>query len=514
MEATEALGRGARLAVVADPVRDWAASRSRAFWVVAGITVLAAGLRFATLGAQSYHHDEIVTVNRILPLGFGDAMDAVRSSESAPPLYYALAWVWTQLFGTAEFGLRSLSALAGVATVPVAYLLGAELRGRRGGIAAAALVAVNPMLLWYSQEGRAYALFALLCAASALYFLRALQRGGRRDLTLWGVLSGLALATHYFAVFPVAIEAVWLLWRRGRRALPGLWIPALTALLLAPLAIHQMSAGHAEWIAGHALSHRLWETGATFLVGETGDVIARPEVPLPALVPFALVLASLSLLAVRATREERRAAAIPLILAVATVAIPVALAIVLPDKDYVLARNLMPALVPLLVAVAIGVTLGAARRAGAALGIALFAYSLGFCIWASASPDLQRPDWGAVAAELGEPAQPRALVTWTLGEAPLRHYLRSSSFQTFQSEGFRWFVHEIDFISDGPAPPAPPGRLPPGFRQVSYGPVGRLYLRRYALPGPDLGWLRLRDLRGVDTDFRSNGVLIDGVGPG
>ena len=61
-----------------------------------------------------------------------------------------------------------------MATVPVAYLLGAELRGRRAGLAAAALVAVNPMLLWYSQEARAYALFSLLTAVSLLYFVRAL----------------------------------------------------------------------------------------------------------------------------------------------------------------------------------------------------------------------------------------------------------------------------------------------------------------------------------------------------
>ncbi len=135
-------------------LREAAKARSRTFWIVAGMTTLAAVLRFATLGVQSYHHDEIVTATRILGGGFGNAMDAVGFSESAPPLYYALAWVWTQLTGTGEFGLRSLSAVAGVATVPVAYLIGLELRGRRAGLMAAALVAVNPMLLWYSQEGR------------------------------------------------------------------------------------------------------------------------------------------------------------------------------------------------------------------------------------------------------------------------------------------------------------------------------------------------------------------------
>ena len=256
MEAATLGGRGG-FASYAQTIRDAARARSRAFWIVAGLTLLAAGLRFATLGVQSYHHDEIVTASRILRGGFGHAMDAVGFSESAPPLYYAVAWVWTQVTGTGEFGLRSISALAGVATVPVAYLAALELRGRRAGLMAAALVAVNPMLLWYSQEARAYSLFVLLCAVSLLYCVRALRRGRRRDVVLWGVASGLALATHYFAVFPIAAEALWLLRRRRRGSLPGLGIVGLSGLALAPLAVHQMSIGHAEWIGNFSLGHRL-----------------------------------------------------------------------------------------------------------------------------------------------------------------------------------------------------------------------------------------------------------------
>ena len=194
MEAAEALGRSGP-ATYYEAIREAVRARSRTFWIVTGLTVAAAGLRFATLDAQAYHHDEIVTASRVLRGSFWHAMDAVGFSESAPPLYYALAWVWTQLTGTGEAGLRSLSALAGVATVPVAYLLGAELRGRRAGIAAAALVAVNPMLLWYSQEARGYALLVLLTSLALLYFLRALDRP-RGNLALWGLFSGLAMAAE------------------------------------------------------------------------------------------------------------------------------------------------------------------------------------------------------------------------------------------------------------------------------------------------------------------------------
>lgn len=512
MEAAGALGRGGPSTYL-EAAREAVRSRSRTFWIVAGLTVVAAALRFATLGLQSYHHDEIVTASRLLRGSFWHAMDAVGFSESAPPLYYAMAWLWAQASGTGEVGLRSFSALAGVATVPVAFLVGAELRGRATGILAAALVAVNPMLVWYSQEARAYALFALLTSISLLYFVRGLERGRRRDLTAWGLVSGLALATHYFAIFPIAAEAAWLLYRRRREAARGAAVLAAFGLLLAPLAIHQMSYGHADWISNFTLGHRLWEMGVTFTVGEIGDIIARPERPLLALVPVVAIAISLFLLALRGDRDERRATRPLLAVAGATVGIPLAIALVDPGRDYVLARNLLPALLPLLVVVAIGLTLRRARRAGAIVGALLVAYSLGFSIWASLSPALQRPDWKAVASTLGEPSTSRAMVTWTLGEAPLRYYLSTGSLQARASEGFQWWVGEVDFISDGSAPPPSPKLLGPGFRQAGYEQVGRLWVRRYVRTGPGLVPLRPRVVRAAELGFRTNGVLLDGIGP-
>jgi len=531
MEAAEALSRGG-LSTYAEALGAAVRTRSRTFWIVAGLTVLATGLRFATLGLQAYHHDEIVTASRVLRADFWHAMEAVGFSESAPPLYYALAWFWTQVTGTGEFGLRSFSALAGVATVPIAYLIGAELRDRRAGIAAAALVAVNPMLLWYSQEARGYALLALLTSLSLLYFVRALDRpeadlggierpdgsknsgaspGARRASVLWGVFSGLALATHYFALFPVLAEAIWLLRRRGREALLGLSVVVGFAVLLAPLAIHQTLQNHAEWIGNHSLGHRLWEIGVVFTVGEIGDIIARPERPLLALLPAAALIALLVTLAAQGQRRDLRAGGRVLGIAAATVAIPLAIALLAPSKDYVLARNLLPALVPLLVAAGIAATLPV-RRTGAVLASVLFVYSLGFCLAASISPGLQRPDWEVVAAKLGEPEAPRAMVSWTLGHASLRYYLSTGSFQARPSEGFQWYVNEVGFVSDGPAPPVPAALIGPRFRRVGYEQAGRLHIRRYALPDSELARLRLKRVRAASLNFRSNGVLLDGIG--
>jgi mannosyltransferase len=501
-------------AALAQQARATFEQRSRVFWIVVGLTALGALLRFATLGLQSYHHDEVVTAERVLQPSFFHSMDVVGYSESAPPLYYALAWFWTQFAGSAEFGLRSFSALAGVATIPVAFLLGAELRGRRTGLFAAALVAVNPMLLWYSQEARAYALMTLLCALSLLFCLRALRGGQRRDFVLWGVASGLALATHYFAIFPVLVELALLARRRGRASWAGLGIVACFGALLLPLAVHQMSYGHAEWIGNLTLGHRLWETAATFLTGETADIIGQPERPELALVPLVLCFAAFALLTWRGRRAERRAASVPLLVGGAAIGVPVVLALFPGGVDFVLARNMMAALVPLLVVVAIGLTLPTARRLGNVLAACLFAYSLGFCVYASFSPNLQRPDWGSVASRLGEADAPRATVTWTLGLAPLRYELNDDAFMVKPAERYDWMVREINFVSEQRTPPPPPGLLGPGFRESGRIDTGHLFIRRYRQLQPGLAPLRLRQLRKAGLDFRTNGVLLDGVGPG
>src|SRR5437763_7113662 len=143
-------------------VRRVAAGHAGGAWGIAGLAVVAAAIRFAAAGLQAYHHGEAITAVKILHPALRATLYTVRDFESTPPLYYVLAWGWSQLFGVHEAGLRSLSTLAGVATVPVAGMIGIEAAGRRVGVALAAVVALSPMLIWYSQDGRAYSLVVLL----------------------------------------------------------------------------------------------------------------------------------------------------------------------------------------------------------------------------------------------------------------------------------------------------------------------------------------------------------------
>ena len=122
------------------------------------LTALGAVLRFATLDAQSYWLDELVTVS-LLDRGFGDMLDGIRETEATPYLYYVLAWPWTHAFGLGEVGLRSLSALAGTIAVPVSYAAAAALCSRRVGLVVAALSAFKVFVSDMAElEGLARAL--------------------------------------------------------------------------------------------------------------------------------------------------------------------------------------------------------------------------------------------------------------------------------------------------------------------------------------------------------------------
>ena len=141
----------------AGPRRDAAAELAR-WWPLAALTLLAAVLRLSTLDLQSFWYDEAFTVVRDLHAGLGSTLHSVVHTENNPPLWYLIAWADSRVLGTGALALRLPSAICGIALVPVAWGIGSELAGRRTATLMAALVAVNPLYVWYSQEARPYGL--------------------------------------------------------------------------------------------------------------------------------------------------------------------------------------------------------------------------------------------------------------------------------------------------------------------------------------------------------------------
>jgi uncharacterized membrane protein len=415
---------------------SWRANRA---WVaVAALTAAAAALRFVTLGHQSLWYDEGSTAY-LVGLSPGRMLGAIPQSESTPPLFFLVTWVWVHVFGHGDAALRAIPALATTALVPVTFGVARRLADARVGVAAAALVAVNPMLVWYGQEARAYALLALFSAGALWCFVVALETPSRNVLAGWALLSMLALATHYFAVFAWLPEAVWLLARHRRLA--ATWLAsaavAVVGLGLVALAAAQQGHGNPNWIGSIALGPRLGPAWGQFLFGFPG--VSQLLLGLGALTATLLACA----LALRATDAERHAAAVGATIALAAVALPLVLAIV--GLDYVLARNLIVAVVPLLIALAAPLASRGAGRLGIGALTVLLVAGVASSVAVFTNARLQRPAWRTVAAQLGAGiAGPRAIVIDRYHFAlPLGHYLTNTWWMP--ARGAR--VEEVDVIS-------------------------------------------------------------------
>jgi mannosyltransferase len=440
-------------------------------WLVGALTLAGAALRFSTLDLQSFWHDEAVTVGRVLDPSLVTTLDRVPGSEATPPLYYLLAWAWTKLFGAGEVGIRSLSALVGTATIPVAWWAGRALVGRAVGLGAAALVAVSPYMVWYSQEARAYALLVLLCALSLAVFGEVLRRREGRWLACWAVASSLALLAHYFAVFVVGPELLLLLWRvpeRRRSILLAGGAVAAVGLALVPLAVHQADQGHDGWIAQIPLGTRLRDTGKQFVLGYSGS----PARALSAVT--AVLLAATGALALWHGRRQR---GWWLGVAVGGAALVVPLAATAVGADYLFPRNMIGAWAVL------AVVLGAAACgcAGAITLAGLCAASLAITIAVDTDTKLQRSDWRGASEAIGTPAEPRAIVVPAVGDDPVSYYAGGTKLSRGAAR-----VAELDVLGFAAAPRPRDRTVPDGFRQVSRRTVGRFTLVRYRAPAPRL----------------------------
>lgn len=121
---------------------------------------------------------------------------AIAADPTNPPLYYVLLNVTVRVFGDSPFGLRVTSALLGLLTIPLAYVLGRDLFGKRAGFYAALLVAVSSPLWWAAQEARMYTLLAVLVLVAAIAWHRLLTRPTRVAWVLLLLAEILLLYAH------------------------------------------------------------------------------------------------------------------------------------------------------------------------------------------------------------------------------------------------------------------------------------------------------------------------------
>lgn len=203
-------------------------------WAGLGVAILAGvWLRISTYG-QSLVGDELSTLWIVKTHGLGGTIDFVSGDgEISPPLFFILAWLSSKL-GSAPELVRLPSLLAGLASLPVYYLLGLRLFGRRAGVVATVIAAISPILIYFSANGRAYSVMLFFILISTLAMLIAAEGGRKRWWAVYALATCLAMYSHYTAAFVLAFQLVWLLWCFPAARIPALVSNAAAAIFFLP----------------------------------------------------------------------------------------------------------------------------------------------------------------------------------------------------------------------------------------------------------------------------------------
>ncbi len=130
------------------------------------LTLLGTGLRLFQIGSKGLWLDEAFSVW----MGQQPVLDMLAwllRVDQHPPLYYTLLHFWLGLGDSAAI-VRAFSAVMGILTIPLIYLLGRRLAGWQVGLMAALILAVSPFHVRFAQETRMYTLLTFNASVAML----------------------------------------------------------------------------------------------------------------------------------------------------------------------------------------------------------------------------------------------------------------------------------------------------------------------------------------------------------
>ncbi|MBA3871806.1 MAG: glycosyltransferase family 39 protein [Anaerolineae bacterium] len=163
------------------------------------------------------------------------------------PVWFSSFWLWQQFIGDSEFMGRVYSVFATLLTLALVYQIGRTwFNSVRVGIFAIAILGVNAYFFTYGLEIRPYAVNVLVATVSMWCFYRWLKRRTLFSAVIYGLTVTVMLYQHYFLVFLVIAQALYLLFvaRPNRQMLLQIIGAWLLAFLLwspwFPVAIHQV----------------------------------------------------------------------------------------------------------------------------------------------------------------------------------------------------------------------------------------------------------------------------------
>jgi uncharacterized membrane protein len=255
-----------------DSVERWLSTRIPL--IVTGIVLVGAFLRFYRLAYQSLWYDELVSMNMATSLtSLGSIWNARFYPH--PPLFVALLHFLLKGLSPSEFSVRLLPACAGVLALPLSYGYLSEVANKRIALVALVLLTFSPFHIFYSQEGRPYALMFTMVIVTLWVFHRALRENGIGWWIAHALCILILLYLHFIDWCIVGSEILYMLltWRRHRQSLMPFALSLSTSLLAIPPLWHMLQGSRGTGQVLQMSTAPSWislpATWMTLIAGET-----------------------------------------------------------------------------------------------------------------------------------------------------------------------------------------------------------------------------------------------------
>jgi hypothetical protein len=213
--------------------RKWAVD-----WLAVSSLLAVFLLASSGLARESLWYDEARSMWVVRPSG-PTGMLSRLNHDVHPPLYFLLLDLWIAFVGESTCAARMLSTAFAMLGLAATYAIGKRLFDRWTALMAMLLLGAAGTFMHYAREARMYSLLLCLGALSMWTCVRWLHHPTRSGSIVYSLLTAALLLTHYYAVFLVLTQALYVLLVRPKRlarwlivvilalAIFALWMPGL-----------------------------------------------------------------------------------------------------------------------------------------------------------------------------------------------------------------------------------------------------------------------------------------------
>jgi hypothetical protein len=186
-------------------------SRNKWQYIVPLLGIVSLLIASVIVSSKKYFwNDELLSLYPVSDPSFSHMLVASGDRFNvAPPLYFVLGWLWTQLFTSSDLSLRLLSSLTICASFILVWItLRRTYNFWSASIGTLSVFSLSELILYHNAEVRMYGLFAAVCALGLLQFdiINSRQKSSWRLLGANILIHGAIVLTHvYGTLFSGAI---------------------------------------------------------------------------------------------------------------------------------------------------------------------------------------------------------------------------------------------------------------------------------------------------------------------